>query len=67
MLLSYMPSNLRASSIAFIATIVLARPLLGTHYAILGALYNFYLWYPLGFANLWSFDSLARMEFERRL
>jgi hypothetical protein len=64
MLLSYMPSNLWASSIAFIATIVLARPLLGAHYAILGALYNFYLWYPLGFGNS---RSLARMEFERRL
>lgn len=40
MLVSYMPFNVLTSSVASIATIVIARPPLGAHYAILGTLRN---------------------------
>lgn len=60
MLFSSMASNFLASSIAFIATVVMAGPFLGI---LLGILSSFHF-RDLKFANLWNFDTLARMVFE---
>jgi hypothetical protein len=62
-LVSHMPYNFLASSIAFLAIIVMARPLFGARYPILGPLHDFYFGGPSKFAKLWSFDSLAQTLF----
>jgi hypothetical protein len=59
MLILYMPFNLLASLIAFIATIVMAGPLLGARRPVLVTLCNFNFKNPLKFA-----DPLARGVFE---
>lgn len=60
MLISSMTSNFLASSIAFVATVVMAGPSLGI---LLGILSSFHF-RDLEFANLWNFDSLAQVVFE---
>jgi hypothetical protein len=64
MLVSHMPYNLLAPSIAFIAIIVKARPLLGDR-RVLRALRNSHFWDPLKFTQLWSFDFSVQIGYER--
>jgi len=69
MIFSYVPSNILWSSIAFIAAIVIAGPLLGVVKPDPGALRSFHFWDSdtLKFVGLRSFDPLVRMVFEGRI
>jgi hypothetical protein len=62
MLVSHMPFNFLGSSVCFIATIVMAWPLLGAHYPVLGILRNFYFEVPWSFerVNAWKVFQLLR-------
>jgi hypothetical protein len=65
MLVPHVPYSFLAPSIAFIATIVKARPLFGVGAHVLGTLRNTHFWDPLKFAELWNFDVSVQMGFER--
>lgn len=64
---SYVPSNFLRSSVAFIAAIATAGPLLGIGWLDTGALLGFRFWYSLRSARLLSFDALVRVVFEGRM
>jgi hypothetical protein len=65
MLVSHVPYSFLAPSIAFVATIVTAGPLIGVHCLVLGTLRNSHFWDPLKSAQLWNFDFSVQMGFER--
>jgi hypothetical protein len=67
MFFSYVPFDILSSSIAFIAAIAIAGPLLGVVKPDRGAPRSFHFWDSdaLEFVGLRSFDPLARMVFER--
>jgi hypothetical protein len=67
MLFSYVSSNFLRSSVAFIAAIAIAGPLLGTDWLDPEALISFRFWDSLKSARLRSFDPLVWMAFEGRI
>jgi hypothetical protein len=65
MLVSRVTYGFLTPSIALITTIVMALPLFGALYPVLGTPSDPHFWDPLKFAKLWSFDSSIRIVFER--